>query len=52
MMQIHPVRHKNVFTLDSTPKAGNRCDVFGEFSKYAGQVANNIQVNVGARWNC
>ena len=39
-----------VFTLGGTAKIGKNCNVFGELSKYAGQITNNIQVNVGARW--
>ena len=40
-----------IFTLGGAVKAGKNCNVFGELSKYTGELSNNIQVNVGARWS-
>lgn len=39
-----------IFTLGGTIKAGSNCDIYGEFSKYTGELTNNLQYNVGARW--
>jgi len=40
-----------IFTLGGAVKASKNCNVFGELSKYTGELSNNIQVNVGARWS-
>jgi hypothetical protein len=40
-----------VFTLGGTAKAGKNCNIYGELSKFAGQLSNNVQVNIGARWS-
>lgn len=40
-----------VFSLGGTVKTGKNCNIYGELSKYVGQLTNNIQVNVGARWS-
>ena len=40
-----------VFTLGGSAKIGKNCNIFGEVSKYTGQLTNNLQVNVGARWS-
>ena len=40
-----------VFTLGGTVKAGKNCNIYGELSKFAGQLTNDVQVNVGARWS-
>ena len=39
-----------IFTLGGTLKASKDCNIYGEFSKYAGELTNNLQYNVGARW--
>jgi len=39
-----------IFTLGGTAKVAKNCNVFGELSKYTGQLTNNVQVNIGARW--
>jgi outer membrane autotransporter protein len=39
-----------IFTLGGTIKAGSNCNIFGEFSKFTGQLTNNLQYNIGARW--
>jgi outer membrane autotransporter protein len=39
-----------IFTLGGTVKAGKNCDIYGEFSRFTGQLSNNLQYNVGARW--
>ena len=40
-----------IFTLGGAVKASKNCNVFGELSKYTGELSNNVQVNVGARWS-
>ena len=40
-----------IFTLGGAVKASKNCNVYGELSKYTGELSNNIQVNVGARWS-
>jgi outer membrane autotransporter protein len=40
-----------VLTLGGNMKAGKNCNIYGELSKYVGQLTNNIQINVGARWS-
>ena len=40
-----------IFTLGGTAKVAKNCNVYGELSKYTGQLTNNVQVNVGARWS-
>ena len=40
-----------VFTLGGQAKAGKNCNIYGELSKYAGQLTNNVMVNIGARWS-
>jgi len=40
-----------IFTLGGAMKASKNCNVYGELSKYTGELSNNIQVNVGARWS-
>ncbi len=37
-------------SLGGTAKAGKNMVVYGELSKYLGQLKSNLQVNVGARW--
>jgi hypothetical protein len=32
-------------------KASKNCNVYGELSKYTGELSNNLQVNIGARWS-
>jgi hypothetical protein len=32
-------------------KADSNCDICGKSSKYTGELTNNQQYNVGARWN-
>ena len=39
-----------VFTLGGTIKGSNDFDIYGEISKYTGQLTNHLQYNVGARW--
>jgi outer membrane autotransporter protein len=39
-----------VFTLGGARKVGKSCNVFAEFSRFTGQLSNNLQYNVGARW--
>ena len=39
-----------IFTLGGTLKASKDCNIYGEFSKYTGELTNNLQYNVGARW--
>jgi outer membrane autotransporter protein len=40
-----------VFSLGGTAKAGKNCNIYGELSKFAGQLTNDVQVNIGARWS-
>ena len=40
-----------VFTLGGAVKAGKNCNIYGELSKFAGQLSNDVQVNIGARWS-
>ena len=40
-----------VFTLGGAVKAGKNCNIYGELSKFAGQLTNDVQVNIGARWS-
>ena len=40
-----------IFTLGGAMKASKNCNVYGELSKYTGELSNNIQVNVGVRWS-
>ncbi len=40
-----------VFTLGGQARAGKNCNIYGELSKYAGQLSNNVLVNIGARWS-
>jgi hypothetical protein len=37
--------------LGGTVKAGKNCNIYGELSKFAGQLTNDVQVNIGARWS-
>ena len=37
-------------SLGGNVKAGKNMVVYGELSKYLGQLKSNLQVNVGARW--
>ncbi len=37
-------------TLGGTMHMGSSCELYGELSKYLGQLHSNIQVNLGARW--
>lgn len=39
-----------VLSLGGTIQAGHNCNIYGEVSKYIGQLTNNVQFNVGARW--
>ena len=39
-----------VFTLGGTIKGSTDFDIYGEISKYTGQLTNHLQYNVGARW--
>ena len=40
-----------IFTLGGQVKASKNCNVYGELSKYTGELSNNLQVNIGARWS-
>jgi outer membrane autotransporter protein len=40
-----------VFTLGGDVKAGKNCNIFGELSKFTGELSNKVQVNIGARWS-
>ena len=40
-----------VFTLGGAVKTGKNCNIYGELSKFAGQLSNDVQVNIGARWS-
>ena len=40
-----------VFTLGGAVKTGKNCNIYGELSKFAGQLTNDVQVNIGARWS-
>ena len=40
-----------VFTLGGTVQTSKNCNIFGALSKYTGELSNDVQVNVGARWN-
>jgi outer membrane autotransporter protein len=40
-----------VFTLGGDVKTGKNCNIFGELSKFTGELSNKVQVNIGARWN-
>jgi len=44
-------RNWAVFTLGGAVKAGKNCNIYGELSKFAGQLSNDVQVNIGARWS-
>ncbi len=37
--------------LGGTVRAGQNCMVYGELSKYLGDLKSNLQFNLGARWN-
>ena len=37
--------------LGGTVRVGSRCIVYGELSKYLGELTSNLQFNVGARWS-
>ena len=39
------------FALGGSVKAGKTCHIYGELSKYMGQLKSPILVNVGARWS-
>jgi outer membrane autotransporter protein len=40
-----------VFTLGGDVKAGKNCNIYGELSKFTGELSNKVQVNIGARWS-
>ena len=44
------VKNWCVFTLGGARKVGTNCNIFAEFSRFTGQLSNNLQYNVGARW--
>ena len=37
--------------LGGTVRAGKNCTIYGELSKYLGDLKSNLQFNLGARWN-
>ena len=37
--------------LGGTVRAGQNCMVYGECSKYFGEIKSNLQFNLGARWS-
>ena len=37
--------------LGGAVKTGKNCNIYGELSKFAGQLTNDVQVNIGARWS-
>jgi len=39
------------FALGGSVRAGKACTIYGELSKYVGQLKSPIMVNVGARWS-
>ena len=40
-----------IFTLGGAVKASKSCNIFGELSKFTGELSNDLQVNIGARWS-
>lgn len=46
-----PARNWGEFALGGSVKAGKACQIYGELSKYVGQLTSPIMVNVGARWS-
>jgi outer membrane autotransporter protein len=43
-------RNWGVLSLGGNVKAGKNCNVYGEVSKYVGQLSGRPTVNMGVRW--
>jgi outer membrane autotransporter protein len=39
------------FAIGGDIKAGKNCNIYGEVTKYVGQLKSPIGVNIGARWS-
>jgi len=46
-----PAKNWGEFALGSNIKVSKACNIYGELSKYAGQLKSPIMVNIGARWS-